>query len=545
MKLRLAFFETASGSFAGSGLSGLSIRPLVAFFETAPGSFAGSGIPGSLNPPFSRWDDFLTIEIIGVALLKSQCSFLARSFWTARGFSAAEGKIRGQNFLTGRPETSRVREKIQVQRERQAAERKTMATKRASTSTLSSAGQKKQKVLVQNIDDVTNKAGDIVQSAEQTLNDANALKKFSDTLKKNFEDVQGEYNSVRGSVEAALDTLREEKSEVEQDLKKYKKEAADAKASLASKTNELLALVQQNGTDKAAWEARVKELGEEINGLKQTVESHKPQIETLNKEKKEIQTQLDAKVTELSNLKNDHLTEMQERLARAETEAEANRLSVKEITEKKEAAFQKLAGFDKMVKDFSAAFQAMKEEIQNNYDAAIEAYKPREEAPAASSSSSNIPDSASQVSDGFDSTYSSESYNFGRGGQRTPLSDSFMGFAALDNARRFDEFSIFLTTKRKNFEASKQQAQAFFEDFFTVNKQSKKIRGAPLKLINDFLQEFFSVRVDPTAAQDKGSVLSKSNEVVSQFYTYVSNRVQLASKNKTSFLGMVRSDMLA
>lgn len=465
-----------------------------------------------------------------------------RSFWVARSFSAAEGKIRGQNFLTGRPETSRVREKIQVQRERQAAERKTMATKRASTSTLSSAGQKKQKVLVQNIDDVTNKAEDIVQSAEQTLNDANALKKFSDTLKKNFEDVQGEYDSVRGSVEAALGALREEKSEVEEDLKKYKKDAADANASLTSKTNELLALVQKNETDKAAWEARVKELGEEINGLKQTVESHKPQIETLKKEKETIQSQLDAKVTELSNLKNDHLTEMQERLARAETEAEANRLSVKEITEKKEAAFQKLAGFDKMVKDFSAAFQTMKEEIQNNYDAAIEAYKPREEAPA---SSSNIPDSASQVSDGFDSTYSCESYNFGRGGQRTPLSDSFMGFAALDNPSRFDQFSHFLGTKGKNFEASKEQAGAFFQDFFTVNKQSKKIRGAPLKVINDFLHEFFSVRVDPSASQDKGSVLSKNNEVVSQFYTYVSNRVQLASKNKTSFLGMVRSEMLA
>lgn len=421
-----------------------------------------------------------------------------------------------------------------------------MATKRASSNTLSGEGRKKQKVLVQNIKQVTDKAGDIVESAEQTLNHANALKKFSDTLKKNFDEVEEEYSSVQESVKAALDALRLEKTQIESDIEKHKKNAKDAEEALASKTAELVALASKTALDKQAWESDVAKLAGEITELKAAAEKHKPEMEKLQREKKEIKDELDAKERELSKLKDDHLQEMQERLARAETEAEANRMSVKEITAKKEAAFEKLASFDKLVKDFSASFQAMKEEIQNNYDAAIEAYKPREEAPAASSSSSaDIPDSVSQVSDGFDSTYSSESYNIGRGGQRTPLSDSFNGFAALDNARRFDEFSIFLTTKGKNFEASKKQAQAFFEDFFTVNKQSKKIRGAPLKLINDFLQEFFSVRVDPTAAQDKGSVLSKSNEVVSQFYTYVSNRVQLASKNKTSFLGMVRSDMLA
>lgn len=409
--------------------------------------------------------------------------------------------------------------------------------------------QTKRQRLCANIEEIVQGSKNVVSSTAQASEDAKHVEKFASQLRLNYDAVHEEYDSARTAFQQQLALTAEQKKQVDEEAEAVKNELKEKTQQLNEKTTELTDLVTQHQTELSSKGEELAALSSQVDDLNNQISALQPKYETLQVEKSQAEKALEQANQNLADLQAQNQEELEQRLAAAQTEADKNRASFKEIQIQKAESMKLMGNFQKTVSLFYANVQEIAEQIESNYDQALETYKPAE-APV-QSSGEKLEDSVSQAgsrlsanSSGFGSTYTDEDYVQGRFSKRGALPQNYKTeFQDAENSQRLALLLNCLHQKGMNPFDDQNSANAFATEFWTVKKSKGRstLRGSPLRVISKFLETFYSVTVDPKATEDYGPNLCKQNPEIASFSVYVSNYFSKESKGGSSFLPEARN----
>lgn len=363
-------------------------------------------------------------------------------------------------------------------------------------------------------------------------------KKFADCLQTNFGEVVEEYHTTVSAVRASLESSTASLALVKQDLVNRSTELENVKSERDAKVVELTELAATHSFALQGKQDVIAARVLEITELNKRIEEHAPIVANLEKERDEAKAEVERVQTELDNQQQEALTKATAELARAQSEAEQNRLSLEEIKKQKIASLAKLDQFNLVVQGFQAQVTEMKTEITQNYEDALVAYQPKE---LPTDPLMPMADQGSDISV-VSSTYTDDSYDFGRGRRKSSVPESFTAWNEGTSYEKFAKVKEYLAQAQMDYE-KQGEASLFYGYFYTI--VNGKPRGRPLAMINDALNHFFQVKIDGKSATDSGCVIGGKTPEMTNFQRYVSNQISNEAHNKSSYLFKAKVSALA